>query len=129
MTIQEGRTIRTCTLLSQGNTFGDHDFLSYNLLGVALNPAETDAPPSSVMVAPLTYAPAREDKNSVVPATSSGVPMRRDGFEAIIASPIVASVCAITVIEDEMDFLRVLFYDTYFCFEMGLQERHFKMEI
>lgn len=63
-----------------------------------LNPVETDAPPSRVMVAPLTYAPAREDKKSAVPATSSGVPMRRDGFEATMTSPTVASVCAITKI-------------------------------
>lgn len=57
---------------------------------------DTTAPPSSVIVAPFTYAPARPDRKSAVPATSSGVPMRVSGMFWMISSPMVARVWAIT---------------------------------
>jgi hypothetical protein len=42
-------------------------------------------PPSSVIVAPLTYAPALLLKKRQVPATSSGVPILPSGMLASIA--------------------------------------------
>jgi len=59
----------------------------------------TKWPPSSVIVAPLTYAPARLARKSAVPATSSGVPMRDRGMVLMTTSLIVSNVCAITTLK------------------------------
>ena len=52
-------------------------------------------PPSTGMTAPVTYDPARLDRNTATPAMSSGRPIRPSGDEEAIASPKSRSVCAI----------------------------------
>lgn len=56
----------------------------------------TCEPPSTVIVAPFTYAPTLDDKKRAVPATSSGVPIRESGIRSMIRSFAVARVWAIT---------------------------------
>ena len=57
----------------------------------------TTEPPSSVIVAPLTYDPARLERKSAVPATSSGVPILVSGIDSMIASRKCLRLWAITV--------------------------------
>lgn len=64
----------------------------------AHNLAETALPPSSVIVAPFTNAPARLLKNKQDPATSCGVPMRPRGTPALIVSPNDSKVAAIILL-------------------------------
>lgn len=53
-------------------------------------------PPSNVIVAPLTYAPALEARKIHVPAASSGEPIRPKGTLEVMISPNVSRVCFIT---------------------------------
>lgn len=53
-------------------------------------------PPSSVIRAPLTYAPARDERKMQVPAASSGEPIRPRGTRPTMASPNFSRVCFIT---------------------------------
>jgi hypothetical protein len=77
----------------------------------------TSDPPSNVIVAPFTYAPARLARNNAVPATSSGVPMRERGTPAMICSPTTFKVWAVTVwTMISMGRLRKLQDDSYFYF-------------
>ena len=57
----------------------------------------TRKPPSRVIVAPLTYAPARLARNKAVPPMSSGVPRRLIGICDMRVSPTVSSISAVTV--------------------------------
>lgn len=53
-------------------------------------------PPSSVIVAPLTYAPPLELRKMQSPAASSGLPILPSGTRPTIASPKFSSVAFIT---------------------------------
>jgi hypothetical protein len=69
--------------------------------GAPSNGCETNAhraaqiPPSTGMIAPVTYALPRPLRNTATPAMSSGRPMRPSGEAAAICSPCSASVTAI----------------------------------
>lgn len=67
------------------------NLMAYSLAAMAL-------PPSTVIVAPFTNAPARLLKNKQAPATSCGVPMRPRGTPALIDSPNSFNVAAIILL-------------------------------
>lgn len=58
----------------------------------------TTLPPSTVIVAPLIYAPALELKNKQAPATSSGVPILPRGMPASMISLKLSKVCFIILL-------------------------------
>lgn len=74
------------------------DIHSKDVHTIAHNLAETALPPSSVIVAPFTNAPARLLKNKQDPATSCGVPIRPRGTPALIVSPNDSKVAAIILL-------------------------------
>src|SRR5690606_14668121 len=57
-------------------------------------------PPSTGITAPVTYAPARDDRESAMPAMSSGSPIRPSGQLFLIASPKLRSVSAIILLSN-----------------------------
>lgn len=59
----------------------------YNFAVGIIDRIATICPPSTVMVAPFTYDPARLAKKITAPVTSSGVPMRCKGFIVLMISP------------------------------------------
>lgn len=74
------------------------NYIKSSVRTIPHNLAETALPPSSVIVAPFTNAPARLLKNKQDPATSCGVPMRPRGTPALIVSPNDSKVAAIILL-------------------------------
>lgn len=82
---------------------------------------DTRKPPSNLNVAPLTNAPAALDKKRAAPATSSGLPMRFSGIDALRTSPTVSSVWAVTTSKQaERQYCQSLGSEhSYFCSGKG----------
>ena len=96
--------------------------LRYNFAVGIIDCIATICPPSTVMVAPFTYDPARLAKKTAAPVTSSGVPMRCIGLVVLMMSPCVRRVCAITEMVPVSSWQRSGRQWTYSCSRRALTE-------